>query len=925
MPINRHFLGWDAPVLPVAAAWLRQRFGLDMQKVVVAVPAARAGRRLLELLAEAATQAAEALAPPRIVTAGQLPELLFVSEDEPAEALPATLARAAALRDADRDVLQRVVPHPPEDGDAVGWFRLAEQLGDLSDQLAAARLTPAKVVELAAIQGFDLALSEPRWEALARLDDAYRQALGRDDRQSARQRAIETKNCRCEHPVVLLGLVDLTAQLAGLLNQLDDITALIPAPESHAAGFDPLGGLVVEYWQDQPVKIADLKFVDQPRDQAIELVRVLGGLPDGTAADDVTVGLGDEDAAGTLGRAIELAGTPARAAAGRALLKASPVVLLDTLGRYADRQQFADLAALVRHPDLHDLLGDEPWASRLDIYASMFLQTDTHGEWRGEDETRQQLDALRQRIGQLLPENLGPTARQPLPAWSEPIADVLRRTYGHHMMDRHRDHDAIEALQQIANALREQAALDPASSASPRVTFAQAVSLTVGRLSGGRVPPRGGEPAVELLGFLELPWDDASHVVLTDMNEGFVPDARNADAFLPDGLRRVLGLPDNARRYARDVLLMNIVLRSRAGGGGGGGGSVAVRACRTSAEGDPRVPSRLLLACDEEARIARVNDFYAEHTGPPATAPLLLTPGKASRFLIPRPLMDAPVLDKLSATQFRDYIACPYRFYLKHVARLDTLDDRATEMDALAFGSLAHGILEEFGKSELADAADASAIEAFLNERLDAWAGGRFGRRPRPAVRVQVEQLRERLARFADVQAREARQGWRIRGDLIEKRREARIEVDGEPFTITGTIDRIDEHPQHGFRVLDYKTSDTASPPEKTHQKQGRWIDLQLPLYRALVAPLGIEVGPSGMGYVNLSKSAEGRAVGVVMAKWGEGDLAEAMAERDRVIRGVRDRIFWPPSVDPPRYEDAFTRLASDRALNRPELIGGDA
>ena len=67
------------------------------------------------------------------------------------------------------------------------------------------------------------------------------------------------------------------------------------------------------------------------------------------------------------------------------------------------------------------------------------------------------------------------------------------------------------------------------------------------------IPREAGEPAVEVLGWLELHLDDAPALVITGCNEGFLPTAVSSDPFLPEGLRRRLGLPDNARRYARDA------------------------------------------------------------------------------------------------------------------------------------------------------------------------------------------------------------------------------------------------------------------------------------------------------------------------------------------------------------------------------------
>ena len=52
------FLGWDGPALPRAAKVMAEEYagpqGLDLRNVVVVTPAARAGRRLAELLLEEA-------------------------------------------------------------------------------------------------------------------------------------------------------------------------------------------------------------------------------------------------------------------------------------------------------------------------------------------------------------------------------------------------------------------------------------------------------------------------------------------------------------------------------------------------------------------------------------------------------------------------------------------------------------------------------------------------------------------------------------------------------------------------------------------------------------------------------------------------------------------------------------------------------
>ncbi|MEM6458842.1 MAG: PD-(D/E)XK nuclease family protein [Planctomycetota bacterium] len=915
MEPRRVFLGWDRAVLPAAAAWLWEHVGSDMGRHLVAVPTARAGRRLVELLAEGA-EPGNVLVPPRVETPGTLPEVLYESGGV-VGALPALLARARSLRQADRELLRRVVPHPPAADDVAGWVGLAETFASLRDELAAARLTPGAVVRAAAAGGLDLGLSGPRWEAVAALEAAYEASLDGHDVQTARREALGAGRCGCDAPIVLVGLVDLPAQLAGMLAGAAEVTALVPAPEAHAAGFDAWGGLAAGYWAGRPVELGDVRFVDRPRDQAAGVVSALAGLPDAAAAADVCVGLGDESAGPAIGRALGLAGAAARTATGKLLRDSGPAVWLALLGRLAEGRRFADLAALVRHPAAGVWLGDDAsWPDRLDRYASEFLQADAAGPWRGDAETRAAMRRLSERVDAWLPDR--PAARRPLPAWAGAIGECLEAVYGQTPLRRDRDHDTVEALEAIGRGLRELASLDESDAATPAVAFGAAVALLLGRLADVRLPEPAGEPAVELVGFLELPWDDADYAVVTDANEGLLPASRMGDALLPDTLRRTLGMPDDARRLARDKLLLTIAAKSRR--------RLTVFVCRASAEGDPRVPSRLLLAGDRELKQRRLAAFYPEPDGhPEPPTPLLLTPGGESRFLIPRPLFDAPPIDTLRVTQFRDYLACPYRFYLKHVARLRVRDDRAAELDALAYGSLAHDVLEAFGRSDVADATDAETIEVFLHHTLDDTAKQKFGAAGsgvtssggRPAVRVQLAQLRERLSRFADRQAAETRAGWRIRQDLIELDLSAAVDLDGEPFTLTGRIDRIDQHPTHGFRLLDYKTSDAGDGPRKTHQRNRQWVDLQLPLYLTLSKGLGIDA--AGLGYFNLPKDAE--RGGVKLAEWDSDEQADAWRAAEGVMRSVRAGRFWPPRQDVPRYPDGLERIAADAAPGRGELI----
>ncbi len=936
MTAERHFLGWDRPLLPRAAGWLRERYGgaaggggADLSEVLVVVPTARAGRRLMELLVSGAGD--RGLLPPTIVTPGSLPERLYRCDDT-ADSLMCLLARVKVLRDLPPEKVQRLTGDPPGAEDLRGWWGLASELSELADVLAADGVTVGEVVE---------ATGDPaRWVVLAEIEEACRACLaeqGLVDCAEARRRALVGEGeggCRAPGPIVLVGVADLNRLTRRFLERVaGDVTALIGAPAGEAGAFDAFGALVVDAWADRDVAVADERWVvaDRPSDQAravLEAVaaasRAREGAREGGArlsADQVTVGLGDESLGPAVERVLRLSGVPARRAAGMTVGRTRPALLLGAVGRYLRTRRFDDFAALVRHPDVPAAgrgVGD--WLTLLDRYATEHLQGRVTGAWLGEAAPR--LKGVYDAVHGLLPEGAG--EERPLPAWAGPIAGMLEGFYARTTLRRGDAADAamIAGLECLREALERLAGLDGAGVCTPDVNLAGAIALVLELAGVGVVPGLGAdEPAVEVVGFLELPLDDADVLVVTGLNEGAVPSGVGADALLPGKLRAKLGVSDNRRRLARDLYALTSLLHREA--------DVTLISGRHGAGGEPLAPSRLLLRCEPGRMAARLRRFYEESGAGGSPRRLLLTPGveagRPSAFHVPRPSTNGstPRLERLRVTAFRDYLACPYRFYLRHVLRLTGSDDEAVEMSGGHFGTLAHRVLSAFGRSDLRDETHARAIEAFLETALDAEVRAWFGPEPGAAVVLQREQLRERLGAFAQWQAEQVRAGWRIVPERVECRCEAALEVDGEPFTIRGDIDRVDRHPDLGWRIIDYKTQDRGDDPEETHRSgpksDRQWTDLQLPLYRELARGLGCG-GVIELGYVSLPRDVGG--VGWLPAGWSEAELDGAVERAREIVRQVRAGVFWPPS-DPPAYEDDYVGVCFDRIIDRAAAIAG--
>lgn len=945
---QRIFLGWDQPCLPEVVRWLWQRredgAAWDLSNLLLVTPGSRAQRRLLELLANQADGCV--LIPPRVVTVGALPQELYDADSPVAAPTRALLAWVKVLQEADRTVLAAVTHYLPADDQFAEWLALARDLSQLHSELASHALCFDDAYER--ITNDPDGRDAPRWVALCRLQQAYESALaaqGFIEVNESRRRAVAAQTCHFDFEIVLIATVELPRITRLMLEQVHvRVTALIHAPDAEADGFDALGALVVEHWSDRPLDVpADcVRVVDRPRDQALEVIRVIGNaqadhdpktdvpLAATHAPDEVTIGLGDESLSGVIERTLELAGGAAHAPVGRPLRLSPPAVLLDVTARYADSGRFDDLARLLRHPDVDHYMraslneqdamrGIEDWLSLLDEYLTDHLQARPAQVWLGEARRAAQIKAVHDAANALYPQGATSHVATAPSEWTDGIAGLLTRVYSDRPLrhDEPGDDATIIGLESVVQVLGE---LSELADNQPQVTFPQAVTLVLSRLDAladTPVQPTTSGPGdmapIELLGWLELALDDAPALIMTGMNEGHVPRAAAGSALLPERTRRLIGLPDSRARFARDAYWMTTILQSRA--------HVTFIAGRRGPEDDPLVPSRLLLAGAGEQQIDMVQQFYGDDHGPAQPAITLLTPGGQSRFNMVLPAPPVKPITRLSVTAFRDYISCPYRFYLRHVLRLQALDDASVEMDGAAFGTLAHDALDAFGKSDLAHSNDATQIDSFLADRLHRLVRRRFGGEPSAAIVIQEHQLRRRLAAFARFQAKLVDEGWRIDRDRIERSIRAPIQVDAEPFTISGRIDRIDKHDTHGYRIMDYKTADQAKSPNQTH-RTGRggdlqWVDLQLPLYDTLARSVGV-TGDITLGYLQLPREVD--AVTYDVAEWPTDEIAEAVSLAHDIIRDIRACRFWRPG-DPSKYDDGLSELCMDTCTDRQRAI----
>lgn len=930
MSITRKFLGFDGTPLRLAVDYLVTRYGvgqnLDLSGTILVLPGGRAGRRLLEILVERAETDALILMPPTIATVGRLPEHLYQPQRPFASDLVQHLVWAQSLESAEPAVLTHILPEPPAKDDQSRWLELGELLRQQHIELAADGLHFGDVVDGGKSRsgGFPDA---KRWRALREIQLDYLRRLDQLqlwDIQTARLVAIEKGECQVDRDILLMGTVDLNVASRRMIDQVADrVTAIVFSPDNWSDRFDEHGCLIPGKWQDTIIPIDDgrVHLAEGPSDQADRAVRCLAEYQGQYRPDEITIGLADEQLTTYLERMLEQNDIPSRPASGISLTDTGPYRLLDAITQYLQTCRLADFSALVRHPDFHRWLDhdiSQDWLEDLDDFHHHFLQPRLDANWPRAAERFESVKLIFNRVRELLKDMYGPA--KPLDQWNEPLAHLLKAIYGGQNWNRD-DPDqrtVLRSLEQFRDTMMSHTEKIPRE-LMPVVNCSEAIEWILQQLQSVTIALPVGQPAVELLGWLELPLDDAPALVVCSFNEGFVPSSVNSDVFLPNALRSELGLQDNLRRYARDAYALCVLQRTRR--------QIDLIVGRRDSNNDPLRPSRLLFATDPETTARRAKRCFSPAT-PTADLPPLagneIAPDSASKFYVPRPSPLAEPIEALSVTAFRDYIECPYRFYLGRVMGLEVVDDRVEELDGGEFGNLMHKVLQRFGdaKSPIRDSSDASEIAAFLNRTLDDCVGESYGRRPLPAVNVQVEQLRLRLNAFAEKQAEWVTDGWRIQYTEIaipgSDHHEVTLDVDDQPLALRGRIDRIDVNRQTGtYAVLDYKSSDAGKTPEQTHRYKQQWCDLQLPLYRHLVGGLkhlGID-GPVELGYVLLPKNT--RDVRFCLADWSAEELAAADDVAFNVVRDIRNEKFWPPSDDPAAGFGQFAAICQDGVFGR--------
>ena len=435
--------------------------------------------------------------------------------------------------------------------------------------------------------------------------------------------------------------------------------------------------------------------------------------------------------------------------------------------------------------------------------------------------------------------------------------------------------------------------------------------------------------AVKTEGWLELQWSLSDQFAIVGFHEGAVPDSVVGHAFLPDRLRNALGLTSNEQRMARDTWLFSELLRSHAEH------AVRVYVARSDARGDICRPSRLLFLCGEKDFPKRVSYLFDDISKEAERFPRTVADAWRMRLPdeVPFPGVDATTpTGRLSASAIDQYIRCPFTYLFKFGLGMRKMEEKE-ELGPDDFGTLIHKVLEEYAREQIQRGPENQLTNAyFIRQAL----GAILERVCRPCgvkqsvnVALQKDALAGRIALFAEIQAAWAQEGWRIveRPEypfLVQPFRDR-----GDDVWIKGSVDRIDFHPDYGYRIIDYKSWDKKESLTSKHIAAGgkkneefaaiqhlptlpggqRIISVQLPLYARCLECQDEKFRGRMADLCYLVLGEDEKNLGVFGSVHDQGKFkipSRSMKSLKEIsvlaletaliaVKHIRENLFWPP------------------------------
>ncbi len=902
---TRVFMGWEKQLLTSAVKHITKDHSegaIDLKHQLIIVPTRLAGRRLREALAVKAHDMGTAVIAPKVITASALCSKDFLAplQTQFADDITILTTWIDALSSAKLRDYSALFPIPPEHQHFHWALNTANSFLQLQHLLREQQLSFQDLATRVKNTEYEPA----RWECLARLEALWRKKLkhlGYNDPQELITQHAKTIDTPWDH-IILIGTSDLPTVAKNILQSFTKdclYETLVFAPDDFADYFDAWG-VPNKKWLNETLQIPEaaerIHSVDLPSTQANHILRLLSQ----SETPSIAIGVLDSELISYTKEALASASLSSFDPAGESISKSSAVYFLKILQRFLKNKSLADLHQLI-------------------------CITNKKAEWINTIDKIRNV-SIAQTLEDFIQDNFV-TQFQDIKHWASSIASPFEElpfdqalkqvTEALFISDDAITQDAFFSA--ILLRIHETSSSIQQSSLISTWGIDDRFTLLIHTLSQEK---EYGNPQVYdllLQGWLELPWEQSEALIIAGFNEGNIPEIHSAHSYVPEKLRNFLALSDNQSRTSRDAFHLQSLIRSKK--------RVDIILGRNNANNDPLRPSSLLLKCKSEELISRIEQLFPESESPQKVPAW----HAGWKLKVPEPPTDHKLYREVSVSTFKDYLNCPFRFYLKRILKMEPRNELTKEVDNRTFGNICHEVLENYGKSAIRYSIDKKEIIQFFSADLERIIKRDYGTKLTIPMQLQKSSIENRLRWWAAIEAEQ-----RARWEIIEVEKD--IEIILNDTLVKGRVDRIEQNKAlQTIRVIDYKTGKSQNPRDahlkkinntkflesadtesyrwyseiREKETKGKkaavattyyeWQNLQLPLYVLALR----EMYPNDAivsAYANLSDKAES----IQLIEWGDIDdhlLTTAKSSAEQIIERIRNKVFWPPK-EKVKYDD---------------------
>jgi RecB family exonuclease len=818
--VKKYFLDWSGhPLLTVAGHFYLKNSSLNTQSQIldlsdwlIVLPGSRANFYLLEKITKRCEEDKIAFLPPRLITPGELPEFFYQPQFELASNLDKSLAwkRAEEIFKKNSQHSQRLLPFNNLDKIAIRFF----------DQLLISGLEPENALKILVDQnGF---VSEEIWRGLIELRAIYLKILSQHqlcDRDQARLTLLSDRDALQESKlaflkIAIVGCVDLPQITREIIKKVSSelrsltLEVLILCNESLSENFDDLGCLIAEKWQ-KPYHLAKdnaIFYATTPQKLVDQLVTQVREAHQKKARISLTV---TEDS--LLTRIKSKLNLSSHIASGEVLAESQIYAVLKALKQYKDDKSYTSFLKLFRMPLLHKYLESFLIAQEvcekdelLKIYPELLRFNLEHYpqslpiEWLSASASN-----LRDRV---CLELYKLSQKSLLEQFSALLRFITEEENLVEFLDKFLKEFSVSKLKPTAFAL-DYSLLD--------------------HLSQATLVKMREKDDVDILGWLELVFDPADELYLASFSEGLIPSGVKYESLLNQSTRKLLALPCDEERHARDCYIFSLI--------NAGERKVTYGLYKFNSEEELVLPSRFLLEGDIQGRLRRyfVQDENLQNQRCQNIGKNRQPWSEVALSRINKQLKEiCAKKNSISPSELKDYFLCPTYYLFNRIFKISKKDWQPVELEPDIYGNIAHKFFEELTKNNEIYSFDKNVRSKMIKDLYQAVLNKFLAQTKSLSIDLQSQLLFLRLERASEILFSRRKEGWRV----LESEKEIVYPFSSSKgeFLLKARVDQIEiNEKEKKIEVIDFKVRENFTILNERDD-----VDIQLALYQKLVTTI---------------------------------------------------------------------------------------